>query len=286
MEAFIIDMRLAGYSEATIKSRMEVIDRLVRRLERPALTATGEELRAFQSEFVHLSPATRDIYTRHLKALFCWAEKRGLITKNPAEELVTTRVPKGRPHPTRVDDLRTIFACTTGDLRMAYMLATFAGLRRGEICRMQRGDLDLDGTLATALIHGKGGRERVVPLLRPVVDELHNYGMPRQGYVVRRDGKPYRPELLSVDSHYHLLGLGLHTTLHSMRHSFATNAVQATRDPLFVRDLLGHSSVATTEIYMDSSMRDGHLRLAGVTALAEDIAPPRRVAPLRQVLSG
>jgi integrase len=79
--------------------------------------------------------------------------------------------------------------------------------------------------------------------------------------VIRHNGKPYNPERLSVDSHNFLAGIGVETTLHSMRHSFATDVGRATKDPMFVRDILGHDSVATTQIYMDTDL-EGRAREA------------------------
>lgn len=264
---YVTELRIANYSPITITDRVEVLARLQSCLDKPLLEASGEDLRTHQARFVHLSPASVDIYTRHIRAFYDWAAKRRLIDDNPAEGMLRTRVPHGRPHPTRMEDLRVILACTRGDLRMAYVLASFAGLRRGEICRLHRRDVDLVHD-ATALIHGKGGKERIVPLLSPVVAELEEHGMSR-GWIVMRDGKPYDPERLSIDSSRHLHGLGMATTLHSMRGTFATVAGRATRDPMFVRDLLGHESVATTEIYVETNMAEAHRRLAGVTEQAE-----------------
>lgn len=271
------EMRVRQYSPVTIRDRLAVLERLARFAKKPPTVCTGDDVRAFQSTFAHLSPATVNVYTRHLKAFYDWAARRRLIPENPFLDIIVPRVPKGRPHPTAIEDLRLIFSCTRGALRIAYVLASFAGLRRGEICRLQRGDMDLSvPAVASALIHGKGRKEREVPLLPPVVYELHEYGLPRVGWVVLRDGRRYEPERLSVDSHYHLRGLGVQTTLHSMRGAFATGAAQVTRDPLFVRDLLGHDSVLTTELYMGTSMNDAHSRLSGLTTAAEGILGPPR----------
>ena len=116
-----------------------------------------------------------------------------------------------------------------------------------------------------------------MPLLGPVVAELLDYGLPRAGWVVTLGVKPYPVERLSVDSHWHLRGLGVETTLHSMRHAFLTNAANVTHDPLFVRDLAGHGSVATTEIYMDTNMLGAHERLAGVASIASDVLGAHRL---------
>ena len=221
-----------------------------------------------------------DVYTRHCKALYAWALERGYIEHDPAAALATPHLGHGKPHPTRVEDLATVFACTTGALRTAYTLAAFAGLRCGEVCRLRGEDIDYTSP-ATAFIHGKGRKDRTVPLLPAVVDELH--ACPRRGWVITLEsGLPYRPNRLSVDSSNYLLHeLGIATTLHSMRAAFATLAFQATRDPLFVRDLLGHESVPTTEVYTASSLADAHQRLSGLSDQAASMLRPRRLAAVR-----
>jgi len=195
-------------------------------------------------------------------AFYRWALAYGHVDVDPTSRMVDVKVRKGRPHPTRAEDLRVIFARTGRPLRTAYILAAFAGLRCAEITRLRWEDITLGGE-PWALVHGKGGKERRIPLLAPVVAEL--IGAPRsRGLVV-----PYvRPNHLSVLSCEHLERIGIATTLHSMRHSFGTETYRATRDPLLVRDLLGHSSVASTEIYMDSTLDGAHERLAALTSNA------------------
>lgn len=268
---FTTDMRIAKRSEVTIKDRLEVLARLSRHIEIELLAATPTDLRSYQATYAHLAPASVNIYTRHILEFYRWALLRGLLEQDPSLGLIVPRVRRGRPHPTMLADLRTIFACTDGALRMAYVFAAFAGLRCGEICRLQRTDLDTDARDVTALVDGKGGKQRRVPLIAPVVTELVEYGLPRAGWVITRNGVPYLPKQLSIDSHLHLRSLGCPTTLHSMRHYFLTNAARVTHDLLFVRDLAGHESVATTQIYTESTMEGAHGRLAGVGDLATDL---------------
>jgi integrase len=272
LDVFELHMRTAKLSPDTIKKRLEVLRRLSTAVDSSGglLAATPDDLARFQSTFAHLAPASVDIYTRHCKAFFAWAVKFGHIDVDPTSRLVSVRVRKGLPHPTGADDLRVIFACTRRPLRTAYVLAAFAGLRCGEICRLRWEELTLAGAVPSALIHGKGGRERVVPLLGPVVDELQQVGIAPRGYVLMTAaGRPYAPNRLSVDSSKHLQDLHVASTLHSLRHYYATTAYRATRDILLVRDLIGHESVGTTQIYTLSSLDGAHARL---DSLATDAA--------------
>lgn len=267
---YVRDMRTAKFSEETIASRLRLLRCFATWLDdAPLLAVVEDDLRSYQATFGHLAASSVDVYSRHLRALYKWASDRHLIADNPAADLPAPRLPRGRPHPSSIEQLRIIFACTPiGALRVTYTLATFCGLRRGEICRMQVPDLYLDAELPTALIHGKGGHERIVPLLQPVIDELRANGLPRAGWLIRRNGKPYPPNQLSLDSLQHLRRLGVETTIHSMRHNFATSAARATRDLALVRELLGHQSLATTQIYVDPGLNDAHERLEAVAGMA------------------
>ncbi|WP_414688763.1 tyrosine-type recombinase/integrase [Mycobacterium sp.] len=255
-------MRIAKRSQATIDKRLELLYRLSKFIAPTSLTeASREQLLAFQATFADRAPATVDIYTRHMRAFYGWALDTEFIAVDPTVRLPRPHVPKGVPHPTATEDLTTIFACTVGGLRRAYVLAAFAGLRCGEICRLQAQHIDRYGPRATAWIQGKGGRERTVPLLAPVLEEIA--AMKRTGWVVTTTtGHPYTvPNRLSVDSHNHLSELGIETTLHSMRHWFATNVQKLTKDPLLVQALLGHESLASTQIYVQNDMSDAAQRM-------------------------
>ena len=278
---YVMHLRIAKRSEVTITKRLELLRRLGKFLgDTPILDATAEQLFQFQATFAHLAPASVNVYSRHLLAFYRWAHERGLIDRDPTAHLVVPHVRKGKPHPTPQDDLRVIFTCTSGALRTAYVLATFAGLRCGEVTRLEGGDVELGGPAPSALVHGKGGKERVVPLLGPVVAELR--GLPRRGWLLLLpSGKPYSPNRLSVDSHNHLKELGMATTLHSMRHAFGTDAYRVTHDPLFVRDVLGHESVSSSEIYMATSMADAHGRLSELATDAAALLRPRHLRAVR-----
>ena len=275
---YCIWMESAKLSARTIGDRLEILRRLQRTLPGGDVThATRADLEAFQASYRHLQVASVNVYTRHVKAFYRWLTERGTIPVDPSLGLSVPTVHRGQPHPATVEQVRLIFACTTGPLRLAYALAAFAGLRCGEITRLQSNAVDLASPIKTAIVHGKGGRQRTVPVLPPLATELGQ--CVRRGWIVRReDGGPYSPRQLSNDSCRHMQNIGVDTTLHSLRHSFATWAARTTRDPLLVRDLLGHSSVATTEIYMASAATEAQSRLTELSALAGDVLGSARLA--------
>jgi integrase len=276
---FVSDMRVVNRREATIRARVKILTRLGRFTHPAGLLEVDQDmLIAFErAAFVGLKPATVDIYSRNIQSFYRWALHRRLITVDPSVDMPRPQLRKGKPKPISLDDLRTIFACTRGELRIAYVLASFAGLRRGEICRLSRSDLDLSSACPTADIDGKGGKPRTVPLLAPVVHELLEFGLPRSGWLITWNGRQYPDEYLSTHSLRHLRSIGVVGTLHSMRHTFATTTYRTTHDLLMLKELLGHESVATTEIYAAPDMGTAHARLQPVADTASSLLSARHL---------
>lgn len=206
-----------------------------------------------------------------MRAFYAWALDAETIAADPARKLPMPTVPPSRPRIRSIDDLRLALAAATQPVRIVLVLSAFTGLRCGEIARLQTRDLQLgDGQPAVVHVVGKGGRERIVPLLAPVVDELRSYGIARRGWRILSpcNRRPYSPDRLTQVISQHDHDLGIEATLHFGRHYFASGALAATRDPMLVRDLLGHASVKTTEVYLHPSLADAHARLEAFTSLA------------------
>jgi len=134
-------------------------------------------------------------------------------------------------------------------------LAAEAGLRRAEVARISTRDLvgDVDG--AQLVVHGKGGRQRVVPIMETLAEKIrqgaagHTPGAPASGYLFPngRRGDSHVCERTTGQLVSDALPDGW--TMHSLRHRFATRAYRGTRNLRAVQALLGHASVATTERY-------------------------------------
>ncbi len=131
------------------------------------------------------------------------------------------------------------------------------GMRVGELCKLGIDDLSPD--CAVVRIHGKGARERVAYITDPSLrGDLHRLIQQRRksqlstgALFVNRHGAPLRPQ--SVRSKLRRLakeaGLQRRVTPHMLRHTAATLLIETGVDIRFVQRLLGHSSIATTEIY-------------------------------------
>jgi integrase/recombinase XerD len=143
--------------------------------------------------------------------------------------------------------------------RAALMTAYGAGLRIGEVCRLQVEDID-SRRMLLHIRDGKGGRDRYGVLSRRLLAVLRAYWKqvrPPKPYLFPGP-KPDRP--LSAESVRKVLrkavqtsGITKHVTPHILRHSFATHLLESGTDIRTIQVLLGHQSIRTTQIYTQVS---------------------------------
>ena len=200
---------------------------------------------------------------------FCVPE--GLAAVDPAREVHPPARPKRLPKALSVDDVRRLLEDgVPGDgpvpLRDRALLELLysTGARISEAVGLDVDDLDLTPGEGAVRLFGKGGKERVVPVGSYAVGAVEAYTVrARPALAAVGRGTPalflnVRGARLSRQSAWAVLRLaaeraGLpnagHVSPHTMRHSFATHLLQGGADIRVVQELLGHTSVTTTQIY-------------------------------------
>ncbi len=206
-----------------------------------------------------------------LRSFFRFLVKRGVISRNPAETVLTPK--RGRPVPNYlpIDETFRLLDGLKGDsvlaLRNRAILETLysTGLRVGELVGMDVGDVDFDRGLVRVL--GKGNKERLSPVGNKALSRIRVYlDLRSQGKAVGDiGGEPLflnrfggRLTARSVgrllDKAIRQLGLMRPVTPHGLRHTFATHMLDAGADLRMVQELLGHASLTTTQRYTHVSM--------------------------------
>jgi site-specific recombinase XerD len=151
-----------------------------------------------------------------------------------------------------------------------------SGLRREELALLTLADIDLTRGMLSVI--GKGRKERVVPLGDTTLQELRDYLVLREEYAVakgsvstllllNRHGGPLSVRSVNRLVRKYALGQGVTLTPHTLRHSFATHLLENGADLRLIKELLGHSSLSTTQKYthvtaetMKSVYRKAHPR--------------------------
>lgn len=180
------------------------------------------------------------------RSFYSWAAGSGRVERDPAALLRAAPAAPARPRPVADTTVEAALAGASGRVRLAIELGAHHGLRRGEIARAATTDLVEDLAGWSLVVHGKGGRDRVVPLLD------------RTAWLIRRlpAGPLVRSELTGGHMTPAHVGRLISRMLpggvvpHQLRHRFATTAYQRTHDLRAVQELLGHASVATTQRYV------------------------------------
>lgn len=207
------------------------------------------------------SAQTRRSAKSALRSFFGWLQLTGRRLDNPALGLRSGRVEIGKHRP--ADEMSVRRIQKSSDRRVALMgkLASILGMRAVEISRVHTDDVFRDFVGWSLRVHGKGGKVRIVPLTDALAHELQD--RPR-GYVFegRIDGHlsaAYVSKLLSWE-------LPPGVTGHMLRHRAAGHYYRGTDwDLRATQELLGHASVATTQIYTPA--RDDQMR-RGIAAAA------------------
>lgn len=248
-------LRAAGRSPGTIRVHRHYLRHVAARCRSPWTATTTDLTRALA--VLDWSPETRKSARGAIASFYRWAVIVGHLERSPAGGLPSIRVPAGQPRPAPEQVLARALAGADHRTRLMLLLAAYAGLRCAEIAQVA--SADLVGT--TLYVRGKGGKTRVVPIMRDeLLDEIRDARGPL--FPGRIDGH------LAPGTVTKLLSEALPDgwTGHTLRHRFATRAYAGTRDLLAVGELLGHARPETTRRYVQ--LPDDALRAAVAAAAA------------------
>ena len=194
--------------------------------------------------------------------------------------VIRPRVPRTLPRPLTVDEIGRILASPTGGTPIAFRDAAIletlygAGLRVSELVSLDVDEVDVEE--GSVRVIGKGSKERIVPLGRYARSALQAYvvqGRPALAgsrsraalFLNHRGGRLTRQGCdVILRGHVKRAGVKKRVSAHTLRHSFATHLLEGGADVRVVQELLGHASVATTQIY--TLVTEQHLREAYFSA--------------------
>lgn len=237
-----------------------------------------------------LGPRSLALMLSAWRGFYRWAGREGLVALNPIEGLRAPRAPKPLPKALSVDQAVALadHADPDADPRLEARdhcmveLLYGSGLRVGELVGLDaapgaqaRGWIDADA--AEAHVLGKGSKRRSVPVGPAALRALQAWMAQRDGLAapgeaalfVTRHGTRLTASQVRTRLRQRGLQAGLPTAVHPhmLRHSFASHLLQSSGDLRAVQELLGHSSIATTQVYTQLDFQ--HL------AKAYDAAHPR-----------
>ncbi len=258
-------VRDVGFFEDFLKEQYELDD---------LAEATALHLRSWLVAGLERGLAVRSIRRRFssLRSYYRLMKRLGELERDPLQKVVLPKENRSLPTWLRAEEVehllggewREIDACgPMRDYTILFLLANL-GLRRSEILQLRWSDVDLDGRLMR--IRGKGGKQRLLPLLPAWVEVLRHYEVLFEDAFGKRGDGPFflldSGKPLYAKYVYRLVrrSVGAVSSIakrspHVLRHSFATHLLHEGADLNAVKELLGHGSLAATQVYTHHSIK-------------------------------
>lgn len=235
----------SGCSPKTVRLRKDWIARYARWIDEDPFSVKDTAVVEW-SAHQEWSQSTRRSAHQSVKSFYQWALGQGLTDRMPIIPSVRKAVPS--PHPASDAAVASCLLSRDWRVKLAARLSVELGMRRGEVaCVNVDRDLIDSSDGAALIVHGKGGKTRVIPITESLAGELRKY----QGFVFPGNvGGHISPEWLGK-----LLSRSMPAgvSMHALRHRFTTRAYRATRDLVAVQRVLGHASPETTLVYLQMS---------------------------------
>ena len=270
VEAYAHDLELFGYFLRHGVNKAEPAKDHERSAWPELESATTSDVRRFIQDLsgrrqYNMTSVRRKLSS--LKSFYRYLKLQQIRADNPAIEIpgpsIGKKIPKVLAEPDVMKLLATRIAGRDDTRRTrdyAILELIYAsGIRRAEVARIDLNDVDLRSRIIR--IHGKGKKERIIVINKTAVDAIQGYLRYRQrtndpALFVGRHGKRLTPRHIwhIFREIYEISGIKYSATPHTLRHSFATHLHDHGADIVTIQELLGHESVATTQIYTHVSM--------------------------------
>lgn len=276
-------MLVTGYSADTVRARRQTLRRFIawaderglndpREITRPILERYQRYLYYYRKpDGSPLTISMQGQYLAPLKTWFKWLSRQNHILANPAADLDLPKQPKCLPRSVpSVEEVEAILReadpATPQGLRDRALLETLyaTGLRRMELPGVALYDVDLNrGVLWVR--HGKGNRQRVVPLGERAMAWLEKYLVEARPQLLTVEtealfltdyGDPVAPAYVAskVKRYMQFAGYNKPGSTHLLRHACATHMLEGGADVRYIQEMLGHENLETTEIYTHVSI--------------------------------
>lgn len=242
------------------------------------LAATHTDLSAYLAELAESgrSTATLRRHTASIRQLYRFLVAEGQLERDPTADLKPPRERRAAPEGLTRDEVTALLGSVQGDSplalrdRVVLELLYASGLRVSELVELELRNIDLEERLL--LVRGKGDKERRVPFGSAALSAIRAWLLDGRPALLHDRGAPWlvlnhRGNRISRQSVHTIVstagvraGLAREVGPHTLRHTFATHLLAGGCDLRVLQEMLGHASVATTQIYTHVSA--DHLREA------------------------
>jgi site-specific recombinase XerD len=250
-----------NYSPHTVKYYLSIIKQFVLWLNVPLEQVSVDKIEDY-IDYLHqkrLQPASINLYLAIIRVFYNYLkyeEKINLL--NPVKANCRLRVPKPLPRALRQEQIDRLFDVIESKRDWAmFRLMLRCGLRVEEVAHLSLGDIDIKQR-RIMVVDGKGGKDRVVYISEDAVDgllaylKLRSHRRAKKVFLVEKGdykGQPISVRGIQKRMEYYAKKTGLKISCHHLRHTMATQLLNADAQVESIQDLLGHNWITTTERY-------------------------------------
>jgi len=280
LEEFLDALTLEGRSRHSIGAYRRDLERVLEEVTGSLDEVQPGDLREIfrRQQQAGRSPSSINRAIGATRSFFRFLFEEGYLETNPAQALRSIRLgPPLAPKHLTVPEVQRLLSqpdteTPTGRRDFAILMLLYnTGLRVGELCALNREDVNLPAEGWGALqVVGKGRRLHRLPINRPAADALLAYLADRDdtepAFFLNRSGGRFsvRGIALLVNRHLRAAGINDRSGPHVLRHTFATHALRAHPNIRAVQELLGHAWVTTTQRYTHLEAEDLQAQVAGL----------------------
>ena len=218
----------------------------------------------------NLDPRTVNLHLSALSTFCSYLVKQDMLQSNPVKEVTRPTEKKRLPSFFTPEALKQYFDSPVADdyasvrNRLLVTMLFDTGLRRAEAASLRTGDIDL--SRRTISIIGKGNKQRFIPIVDSLCEKIGDYLVVRKAFLEEKPdteaffltdkGGPAYVEFVNrivKNELSSIKGISGKKTPHTLRHSFATALLNNGADLNSIKEVLGHSSLAATEVYTHNS---------------------------------
>jgi site-specific recombinase XerD len=252
-------------SRYTLRNYMSTLKQFVIWISEPIEQVTARTVLAFIDHLLdqRLSPKTINCYLDGIRGFYDYLiNEENVPIVNPVKRGYVLKLSRPLPRYLRDEEIPRLFAAIDNKRdRAIFMLMLRCGLRVEEVAQLTLRALDLPRS-QLFVYHGKGGKDRVVYLSHDAQQALLEYLKARTFYRVQRlflvdkgrcKGHPISVRGIQKRMEYYARQAGLKVCCHQLRHTMATQLLNADADLVTIQDLLGHSRIKTTQRYCQVS---------------------------------
>ncbi len=254
-------LKRRNYSPHSVKYYLNILKQYVLWLPVPLEQVTTQKIEDY-IDFLHskhMQPASINLYLAVIRVFYDYLKYEERIKlKNPVKTMCRVRVPRPLPRYLRDNEIERFFDIIKSKRdRAMFILMLRCGLRVEEVANLTLGVLDLKRRKIMVL-NGKGSKDRVVYISEDAHEALIAYLEVRSHYRVKKlflvekgdfKGKPISVRGIQKRMEYYANKTGVKASCHRLRHTMATQLLNAEAEVETIQDLLGHNWITTTQRY-------------------------------------